>query len=145
MLGTLRFRLTALFLIVVLVFGLVSIALAVRLFQDVTRSQSVRELRREAAGLAELYGEAALRASDAGSKAPEFAAENLEAASGNELFYVGPSIFPGQRFGLGSSSRRQAASTSSSPPRSRFASPRGRIRSAISSSGSRSRSSVSSG
>jgi two-component system OmpR family sensor kinase len=102
MLGTLRFRLTALFLIVVLVFGLVSIALAVRLFQDVTRSQSVRELRREAAGLAELYGEAALRASDAGSKAPEFAAENLEAASGNELFYVGPSIFPGQRFGLAS-------------------------------------------
>ena len=37
MLGTLRFRLTALFLTVVLVFGLVSIALAVRLFQDVTR------------------------------------------------------------------------------------------------------------
>jgi hypothetical protein len=46
MLGTLRFRLTGLFLVVVLVFGLVSIALAVRLFQDVTRSQSVRELRR---------------------------------------------------------------------------------------------------
>ena len=41
MLGTLRFRLTALFLAVVLVFGLVSIALAVRLFQDVTRQQSV--------------------------------------------------------------------------------------------------------
>ena len=102
MLGTLRFRLTALFLVVVLVFGLVSIALAVRLFQDVTRSQSVRELRREAAGLAELYAQAALRSSDEGSKAPEFAAENLEAASGNELFYVGTSIFPGQRFGLAS-------------------------------------------
>jgi two-component system, OmpR family, sensor kinase len=100
MLGTLRFRLTALFLIVVLVFGLVSIALAVRLFQDVTRSQSERELRREAAGLAELYAEAALGSSDRGSRAPEFAAENLEAASGNELFYVGVSIFPGQRFGL---------------------------------------------
>ena len=38
MLGTLRFRLTALFLMVVLVFGLVSIALAIRLFQDVTRT-----------------------------------------------------------------------------------------------------------
>jgi two-component system, OmpR family, sensor kinase len=100
MLGTLRFRLTALFLIVVLVFGLVSIALAVRLFQDVTRSQSVRELRREAVGLAELYAEAALRSSEVGSEAPEFAAENLEAASGNELFYVGTSIFPGQHFGL---------------------------------------------
>ena len=100
MLGTLRFRLTALFLLVVLVFGLVSIALAVRLFQDVTRSQSVRELKREAAGLADLYAEAALRSSDEGAKAPAFAADNLELATGDELFYVGASLFPGQRFGL---------------------------------------------
>jgi signal transduction histidine kinase len=100
MLGTLRFRLTALFLAVVLVFGLVSIALAVRLFQDVTRSQSVRELQREAEGLADLYAEAALRSSDEGAKAPEFAAENLELATGDQLFYIGLSPFPGQRFGL---------------------------------------------
>jgi signal transduction histidine kinase len=100
MLGTLRFRLTALFLAVVLVFGLVSIALAVRLFQDVTRSQSERELEREAAGLADLYAESALRASDEGVKAPEFAAEKLELATGDRLFYVGASLFPGQRFGL---------------------------------------------
>jgi signal transduction histidine kinase len=100
MLGTLRFRLTALFLVAVLVFGLVSIALALRLFQDVTRSQSVRELRREAAGLADLYAEASLRSTDEGAKAPEFAAENLELATGDELFYVGASIFPGERFGL---------------------------------------------
>ena len=100
MLGTLRFRLTALFLVAVLVFGLVSIALAVRLFQDVTRSQSVRELEREAAGLADLYAEASLRANDEGVKAPEFAAENLELATGDELFYIGLSPFPGQRFGL---------------------------------------------
>ena len=46
MFGTLRFRLTALFVAVVLVFGLVSIGLAVRLFQDVTRKQSVEELGR---------------------------------------------------------------------------------------------------
>ena len=100
MLGTLRFRLTALFLAVVLVFGLVSIALALRLFQDVTRSQSVRELEREAAGLAQLYAESALRSTDEGTKAPEFAAENLELATGDELYYVGASLFPGQRFGL---------------------------------------------
>ena len=100
MLGTLRFRLTALFLVVVLVFGLVSIALAVRLFQDVTRKQSVQELRREATGLAALYAESALRSSDEGAKAPEFAAEKLELATGDELFYVGASLFPGQRFGL---------------------------------------------
>ena len=61
MLGSLRFRLTALFLMAVLVFGLVSIALAVRLFQDVTRSQSTRELEREAEGLAALYAESAIQ------------------------------------------------------------------------------------
>ena len=100
MIGTLRFRLTALFLMVVLVFGLASIALAVRLFQDVTRTESIRELEREAAGLADLYAQAAVRASDEGTKAPEFAARNLELATGNELYYVGVSLFPGQRFGL---------------------------------------------
>lgn len=100
MLGTLRFRLTVLFLSVVLVFGLVSIALALRLFQDVTRSQSIQELELEAAGLADLYAESALRSSDEGASAPEFAAENLELATGDELFYVGASLFPGQRFGL---------------------------------------------
>jgi signal transduction histidine kinase len=100
MLGTLRFRLTALFLAVVLVFGLASIGLAVRLFQDVTRKQSVQELRREATGLAALYAESALRSSDEGAKAPEFAAEKLELATGDELYYVGASLFPGQRFGL---------------------------------------------
>ena len=100
MLGTLRFRLTALFLAVVLVFGLVSIALAVRLFQDVTRKQSVQELRREATGLAALYAESAIRSSDEGVKAPEFAAKKLELATGDELYYIGQSLFPGQRFGL---------------------------------------------
>lgn len=100
MLGTIRLRLTVLFLAVVLVFGLVSIALAVRLFQDVARSESVQELEREAAGLADLYAEAALRSSDEGAKAPAFAAENLELATGDELYYVGASLFPGQRFGL---------------------------------------------
>jgi len=100
MLGTLRFRLTALFLTVVLVFGLVSIALAVRLFQDVTRTESVRELSREAAGLADLYAQAALRSNDEETEAPAFAARNLELATGDKLFYVGLSLFPGQRFGL---------------------------------------------
>ena len=98
--GTLRFRLTALFLAVVLVFGLVSIAAAVRLFQDVTHAESVEELEREASGLAALYAESALRSTDEGAKAPEFAAERLELATGDELFYVGASVFPGQRSGL---------------------------------------------
>ena len=88
------------FLTVVLVFGVVSIGLAVRLFQDVTRQQSVDELRREASGLAALYAESAIRSSDEGAKAPEFAAEKLELATGDELYYIGASLFPGQRFGL---------------------------------------------
>jgi signal transduction histidine kinase len=100
MLGTLRFRLTALFLAAVLMFGLVSIALAVRLFQDVTRSQSVREIQREARGLATLYAQSALQSSDKGAKAPQFAAKTLELATGDRLYYVGASLFPGQRFGL---------------------------------------------
>jgi signal transduction histidine kinase len=100
MFGTLRFRLTALFLAVVLVFGLVSIALAVRLFQDVTHEQSLRELRREASGLAALYAASALQTSDEGTRAPEFAAKNLELATGDQLFYVGVSLFPGQQYGL---------------------------------------------
>jgi two-component system OmpR family sensor kinase len=100
MLGTLRFRLTALFLAAVVVFGLVSIALAVRLFQDVTRSQSVQEIEREARGLAALYAQSALRSTDQGAKAPQFAAKTLERATGDRLYYVGASLFPGQRFGL---------------------------------------------
>jgi len=100
MLGTLRFRLTALFLAAVLVFGLVSIALAVRLFQDVTRSQSVAEIKREARGIAALYAQSALQSSDQGAKAPAFAARPLQLATGDRLFYVGASLFPGQRFGL---------------------------------------------
>jgi signal transduction histidine kinase len=100
MLGTFRFRLTALFLAAVLVFGLVSIAFAVRLFQDVTRSQSVQEIEREARGLAALYAQSALQSTDQGAKAPQFAAKTLELATGDRLYYVGASLFPGQRFGL---------------------------------------------
>jgi signal transduction histidine kinase len=100
MLGTLRFRLTALFVGVVLVFALVSGALAIRLFRDLTHAQSVRELKREASGLAALYAASALRSNNEGARAPEFAAAKLELATGDRLFYVGASLFPGQRFGL---------------------------------------------
>ena len=74
-----------------------------------TRSQSVQELRREATGLAALYAESALRSSDEGAAAPEFAAEKLELATGDELYYVGASLFPGQRaIDLGDKSDRVA-------------------------------------
>ena len=67
--------------------------------RDAASSRS-SELRREATGLAALYAESALRSSDEGAKAPEFAAKKLELATGDELYYVGASLFPGQRFGL---------------------------------------------
>jgi signal transduction histidine kinase len=100
MLGSLRFRLPALFVLGVVITGVVAALIALRLFQDYTRAQSLQELRREAAGLAELYAEAALRSADEGARAPDFAAPKLEAATGDRIYYVGATAFPGQESGL---------------------------------------------
>jgi signal transduction histidine kinase len=100
MFGSLRFRLPALFLLGIALAGIVAALIALRLFQDYTRDQTYSELRREAAGLSRLYSESALRAADAGEQAPDFAAANLEAATGDTLYYVGSYPFPGQDAGL---------------------------------------------
>ena len=61
----------------------------------------MRELRREASGPGRAVRRVgAPRRRDEGAKAPEFAAEKLELATGDKLFYIGASLFPGQRFGL---------------------------------------------
>jgi signal transduction histidine kinase len=99
-LGSLRFRLPALFLLGIALAGIVAALIALRLFQDYTRDQTLVELRREAAGLAQLYAESALQAADEGAKAPGFAARTLEHATGDTLYYVGTSVFPGQDSGL---------------------------------------------
>jgi len=99
-LDSLRFRLPALFLAGIALAGLVASLIALTLFQDYTRNESLGELRREARGLAALYAESAVRASDEDKAAPAFAAEQLEAATGDRLFYVGASLFPGQDAGL---------------------------------------------
>ena len=101
MLGTLRFRLTALFLGVVLVFGLVV---------DRARGEAVPGRHARAVGRRAPAGGVGarrrctrsprIRSSDEGAKAPEFAAKKLELATGDELYYIGASLFPGQRFGL---------------------------------------------
>ncbi|MDQ3875669.1 MAG: HAMP domain-containing histidine kinase [Actinomycetota bacterium] len=80
MFRSLRFRLPAFFLAGVVVAGLVSTAIAVKLFQDYTRDRVYSELRREARGLTGLYG---LRA---GGEA--FSSRHLEDATGDLLFYV---------------------------------------------------------
>jgi signal transduction histidine kinase len=97
---SLRFRLPALFLAGIALSGLVTSLIALRLFQDYTRNETLVELRQEAQGLAALYAESARRASDAQLAAPTFAASKLEAATGDRLFYVGAPVFPGQEAGL---------------------------------------------
>ena len=100
MFSSLRFRLPAFFLAGVVIAGLISIAVATRLFQEHVRSQNLSQLKREARGLTELYAQQAIRSSDEGRSAPDFAAAELEKATGARLFYVGVPIFPGQASGL---------------------------------------------
>ena len=98
--GSLRSRLPILFLVGILLAGVVAALIALRLFQSYSRDQSLSELRREAAGIAQLYAESALRAADERADAPDFAASKLEAATGDRIFYVGATLFPGQESGL---------------------------------------------
>jgi hypothetical protein len=55
MFRSLRFRLPALFLAGIALTGVVATAIAFGLFQDYTRDRAVKELRREAAGIAAPY------------------------------------------------------------------------------------------
>jgi two-component system OmpR family sensor kinase len=100
MFRSLRFRLPALFLAAIALAGLVTSLIALRLFQDYTRNTTLRELRRNAQGLAQLYAESAEQTSDEGRTAPAFAAKKLEAATGDRLFYIGVPFVPGQESGL---------------------------------------------
>ncbi|HKP18335.1 MAG TPA: HAMP domain-containing sensor histidine kinase [Gaiellaceae bacterium] len=100
MFHSLRFRLPAFFLAGVALAGIVSTAIAVQLFQDHVRSQSVEELKREASGLAKLYQQAALKSIDEGRSAPDFAAQELERATAARLYYVGAPVFFRQSSGL---------------------------------------------
>jgi len=100
MFTSLRFRLPAFFLAGVALAGIVSTAIAVQLFQQHIRAQSLSDLKREARGLTQLYRQAALKSSDEGRSAPYFAAIELEQATAARLFYGGVPIFRGQPSGL---------------------------------------------
>jgi two-component system OmpR family sensor kinase len=93
MLRSLRFQLPALFLLGVVVAGLVSAVIALRLFrsyaEDRARQQAYAELAREATGLTQLYSR------QAGLKL--LSAKRLELATGDQIYYSGLDIFPGQR------------------------------------------------
>ena len=135
MLNSLRFRLPALFLAGIALSGLVTSLIALRLFQDYTRTASLNELRREARGLAQLYAESAVRAVDEEKAAPAFAAAKLEAATGDRLFFLGTVAVAGRgqrpdaghaRATSASICRRRGSSPSSSGRRGRTDVPRGR-------------------
>ena len=68
MLRSLRFRLPALFLAGIAAAGIVSVAIAFQLLQNYSRSQSLKELRREAGGLNSLIRQQAIFVND---KAPQ--------------------------------------------------------------------------
>src|SRR5439155_2727435 len=104
---SLRFRLPAVFLAGIAVAGVVSAAIALLLLQDYTRNQTLSELKREAIGLTELYVQQAIKSSDEGRSAPEFAPAQLEKATGDRLYYAGVTIFPGQALGFRRLSRDQ--------------------------------------
>jgi two-component system sensor histidine kinase BaeS len=97
MLRSLRFQLPALFLLGVVVAGLVSAAIALRLFrtyaQNRARDQAYAEVTREAVGLTKVYSRrAGLRI---------LPAEIAELATGDKIFYSGLQLFPGERPGFG--------------------------------------------
>ncbi|MBV8064374.1 MAG: HAMP domain-containing histidine kinase [Actinobacteria bacterium] len=92
MLGSLRFRLPALFLLGVVLAGLVATVISIRFFQSYTRSRAIHELRSESIGIVQLY------ASQAGQQ--EVPIKTLrKAIGGDQIFYVpivpGASLFAG--------------------------------------------------
>jgi signal transduction histidine kinase len=108
-LGSLRVRLPLIFLSGLLLAGIVTATIAVRLFDQFAHDQTVSKLEREAPGIASLYSEAINQGygnvtaggSSIDRQAPKFAAKNLERATGDRIYWVGaPNPFPGQSSGL---------------------------------------------
>ena len=92
MFRSLRFRLPAIFVMGIALAGLVATLVAIGLFQDYARDQSLEELEREARGVSQLYAE---HAGDI-----PLSAATLERATGDRLFYAGLDPFPGEPFDL---------------------------------------------
>jgi len=105
MLGSLRVRLPLIFLAGIVLAGLITTLISVRLFQSFAQDQALAKLNREAQGIAQLYS-AAVNASYGNKQgdraAPTFAAKSLERATGDKIYFIGPrqGLFPGQITGL---------------------------------------------
>jgi signal transduction histidine kinase len=94
MFRSLRFRLPAFFLAGIALAGLVATAVALRLFQDYARDQSLRELNREAIGITQLF------APIVGDEALPYGPATLERTTGDRIYYTGLDIYPGQESGF---------------------------------------------
>jgi signal transduction histidine kinase len=99
MFRSLRFRLPALFLAGVLLSGLIAVLIAFQLFESYSRSQALRDLRREAAGVSLLYDQQA-RSYASGKSVAVFAADTLGQVTGDSIYYTGADLFPGEFDGL---------------------------------------------
>jgi signal transduction histidine kinase len=85
----------------VVIAGVISTITAYQLFQGYVEDRFIAELRREAAGLTDLYASQAVQASDEDRPPPFAQATRLERATGDRLFYCGVDPFASpQGFGL---------------------------------------------
>jgi signal transduction histidine kinase len=108
-LGSLRFRLPALFLLGVVLAGVVATVISIRFFQSYTHTRAIHELRSESIGIVSLY------ASQAGANDVPVATLR-KAIGGDQIFFVpivpGASLFAGPLPNLpfGTLTREQLAS-----------------------------------
>ena len=100
MIGSLRVRLPLVFVGGILLAGVLTAAVSIRLFQQFAHDQAISKLSNEASGLAALYTEAVNGSygNKDNHRAPaKFAAQSLERATGDRIYFVGPQqLFPGQ-------------------------------------------------
>ena len=87
MLGSLRFRLAALFLVGILLAGLIASLISIRFFQSYNHARAVDELRSESVGIVKLYANSAATQ----EKVPY--AELVRALGGDHIYWV--PAFPG--------------------------------------------------
>jgi signal transduction histidine kinase len=97
--GSLRVRLPLVFLGGILLAGVVTAAISIRLFQQFAHDSAIANLSHNAQGVAALYSNAVNESYGNKSdkrKPPVYAAQTLEKATGDRLYFVGPNLFPGQ-------------------------------------------------
>ena len=94
MFSSLRVRLPLLFLAGIVLASVVTTLIAIQLFRDFARHQTLHDLRREAGGIAQLYSSAVAADFAAQARAvaagADFARAELEQATGDKIYFDGP-------------------------------------------------------